>query len=203
MKRYFKYLVIMLLAVFPFVINAEEKPTKIDLSDYNTLNLVETLKDEEMESKFEGYKETDDQVVIYMFRGKGCGYCRAFLEYLNNNAEQYSNVKLVSFESWYDEENSKLLEKIAGFLNEQAGGVPYIIIGDQVFPGYAESYNDGLVAAVTNLAGQAPEERYDVFKEYNKSIKFKLSDAAKATIWNFVFVTIATVIIMLYIKLLL
>jgi thiol-disulfide isomerase/thioredoxin len=140
-----------------------------------------------------------------MFRGKGCGYCRAFLNFLNDNAEEYGKYfKLVSFETWYDENNGGLLTDVSTFLGEAAQGVPYVIIGDQVFPGYASSYDDGIKSAITELYKQKPEDRYDVFKAYNDGIdaEKKAANAStnKVIIWNFVFVLIATVVIVLVIK---
>ena len=75
---------------------------------YKTLNLEETLAEEGIEKKFSNYKETDDQITIYMFRGKGCAYCKKFLEFLNGITEEYGKYfKLVSFESWYNDEYLK------------------------------------------------------------------------------------------------
>ena len=39
----------------------------------------ELLKAKEIELAYPDYKETDDQITIYMFRGTGCTYCRSFL----------------------------------------------------------------------------------------------------------------------------
>ena len=51
-------------------------PTKVFaksfIDDYQTMNFVDTLKAEEMEIETKDYKETDDQAIIYMFRGQGC-----------------------------------------------------------------------------------------------------------------------------------
>ena len=34
---------------------------------YSTLNLEQTLEEEGIKAKFENYKETDDQITIYLF----------------------------------------------------------------------------------------------------------------------------------------
>ena len=81
-------------------------------------------------------------------------------------------------------------------------GVPYIIIGDQVFPGYANTYDDGLKQAIKSLYETKKEDRYDVFEAYNEDIakKAKAEKSATATpiIWNFIFISIATIIICCY-----
>ncbi len=202
MKKIVGILFSILFVVCPLIIKAEESK-KIDLSNYKTLNFTQTLEDEEIAREFENYEETDNQATIYMFRGKGCGFCRSFLKFMNSITTEYGNYfKIVSFESWYDADNNDLLNTISEFMGEKATGVPYIIIGDQVFAGYANSYDDSIKTAITNLYNAS--EKYDVFEEYNKSIdaanKEKNAGFNKVIIWNFVFTLVATCIIMLYVK---
>ena len=77
MKKIAKILlvVLMVLIIFPASIKADEK-------SYKTLNLDEALTEEEIEHDFSNYSENDDQAIIYLFRGKGCGYCKKFLTFL-------------------------------------------------------------------------------------------------------------------------
>lgn len=199
MKKLLGVVLSIMFLLSPMVLRAEETKTKIDLSKYNTLNYTQTLNDEEIKAEFSKYEETDDQITIYMFRGKGCGYCRAFLSFLNSITDEYGKYfKLVSFESWSDAENAALLSTISEFLQQPASGVPYIIIGDQVIGGYVETYNEQIKSAITNLYNSS--DRYDVFEAYNDSISFHLSDTAVTVIWNFIFIAAATTIILLYIK---
>ena len=150
-------LLILCMMVIPFRANAKE------LSNI-TLNLRETLADEGIEESFSDYSENDDQITIYMFRGKGCGYCRKFLEFLNSITDEYGKYyKLVAFEVWNDSENNSLMEEVSEYLEEPAEGVPYIIIGDKIFTGYAESYNNQIKDAITSLYNTEKSERYDVF----------------------------------------
>jgi thiol-disulfide isomerase/thioredoxin len=93
MKKLLLSLFVMCMVVFPMVTYASEFE-KVNLEDYNTTNLIETLQSEQIEVKLKDYKETDDQVTIYLFRGTGCGYCKAFLTFLNNlPAEYYNKIK--------------------------------------------------------------------------------------------------------------
>lgn len=163
--KYLKSLLIIILlgvALLPISLFAEDK-------EYKTLNFKETLKDEEISEAFTNYEETDDQITIYMFRGKGCGYCRKFLEFMNSITDEYGKYfKMVSFETWYDSDNGEYLEEISNFLNEPAGGVPYVIIGDKVFAGYTESYDEEIKEAITKLYNTPKEERYDVIEKYKE-----------------------------------
>lgn len=165
MKIMKKILIILMmgLVVLPFSVKADEKT-------YNTLNFDQTLSEEEIEHDFSNYKETDDQITIYMFRGKGCGYCRKFLTFLNSIVDDYGKYfKLESYEVWATEnkDNADLMQNVATFMNERADGVPFIIIGDKVFSGYTESYDDDIKSAIKELYETKKDKRYDVMDAYN------------------------------------
>ena len=132
MKKKFILLTLIALLLMPITTFAATK------DEYKSKNLKDTLKEEDIELKNEDYKETEDQVTIYLFRGTGCTYCRSFLNFLNDISEEYGKYfKLVSYEVWTEQKNGELLEEISGFTGQSAGGVPYIIIGHQVFSGYS------------------------------------------------------------------
>lgn len=158
--KLFKIL-LLCLALLPINASASEVV-------YETKNLEETLKDEAIEYDFSNYQETDDQITVYLFRGKGCQYCNNFLKFLNSIVEEYGKYfKLESYEVWVNKENSELFEKVSTFLEQDASGVPFIIIGDQVFPGYASGYDEAIKNAIVNLYNS--EDRYDVFVEMEKA----------------------------------
>ena len=164
-----------------------------------SLNLKEALQEEQIElsDAFETYKETDDQAIVYLFRGNGCGYCRAFLTFLNSIVGEYGKYfKVVSYEVWYNEENSKLLDTVSAYLNNPAQGVPYIVIGDQVFAGYAESYDDQIKSAIKSLYDTKVSDRYDVMKEMEENPNKEDRTTIKTITRNIIIATIiATVII--------
>lgn len=133
--------------------------------DAVSMNLDSTLNDESIEKKYSNYNETDDQITIYLFRGKGCGYCKAFLTFLSSITQEYGKYfKLKSFEVWYNENNSALMNEVAKYLNEPAEGVPYIVIGDKVFAGYTTAYDEDIKTAITNLYNIPKENRIDILK---------------------------------------
>ena len=152
---------IFLLLLMPIKIFASTK-------EYETKNLIETLKEEKIELTYEKYKETDEQIIIYMFRGRECTYCKAFLTFLNGITEEYGKYfKLESYEVWYDQKNSDLMIEISEFLEQPATGVPYVIIGDKVFAGYADVYDEQIKTAIKELYDS--KDRYDVFEEMKKA----------------------------------
>jgi len=201
LKKLFGTILVFCLTLFPIVASASEE---INLENYTSLGLKEVLEEESIEAKFDSYEETDDQINVYLFRGNGCTYCRSFLEFLNTIAsDEYGKYfKLVSFETWYDENNYHLLESLSEFMGSAAQGVPYIIIGDQVFPGYASDYDEAIKAAITDLYNS--EDRYDVIEAYNENLKAeekaKNANTNKIIIFNLVFLTAATVVVVIFIN---
>lgn len=197
MKKILGIVIALVLLVMPVFTFAAET---IDISQYKSAGLTDVLSEERIARDFKDYKEGSNKVNIYMFRGSGCGYCQAFLKFLNSITEEYGKYfNLVAFETWNNSDNNDLLTTISTYLGETATGVPYIIIGDQVFPGYSSTYDDGIKAAITNLYKEKPEDRYDVFEKYNEYVTNKEKEEASATskpiIWNFIIVSVATIII--------
>ena len=162
--------ILTLMLVLPIGVSA--KDTKY--STYNTMNLKETLEAEDIELENEDYEEADDQVTIYMFRGQGCGYCRKFLTFLSSISEEYGKYfKLVSFEVWQDQANSELMTQVGEALGEEINGVPFIIIGDQTFPGYSEQYDEKIINTIMELYEQDPKDREDLFDNLGNASKKK------------------------------
>lgn len=157
---------------------------KIDIANYNTTNLEEAFKDENIKYDLGNYKENDNQIPIYMFRGKGCVHCQDFLQYVSDTlVKQYGDkFKLITFETWYDTKNSGLLDKVINFFGEEKSAVPFIIIGDKHFLGYASSLNSEIEEAINTLYNS--KKRYDVFEEMNKEEKKGTTSTAAIVIWN-------------------
>lgn len=111
----------------------------------------------------------EDAINIYLFRGKGCGFCQKFLNYVNDTLTEkyYGKFNLVSYEVWNNTKNNELLTKVRTFLGSEKTGVPFIVIGDKYFEGYTESYNTAIEQAIQDLYDSS--NRYDVFEEINKS----------------------------------
>lgn len=134
---------------------------------YHYLNFKEVLDAEEFELENTNYEETNEQAIIYLFRGQGCGFCRNFISFLNSISEEYGKYfKVVSFEVWNDQDNNDLMKKVSSITNVEARGVPYIVIGNKVFDGYIDSYNDDIKAQIMK---QYKDSSYDVFNELAKS----------------------------------
>jgi len=204
MKRVVR-LLCALLVLLPVVTFAAEN---------KTLNLKEVIEQEnaaaeenegeKIESKLGNYTESDDKATVYLFRGLGCGYCRGFINYLNDNIDELGKYfNLVSYEVWNDADNADLMQKVADFTGVKAGGVPYIVVGEKVFDGFTEEYY-GEEFKNTLIEYYNSKDRYDVFEAMEKAEKdAKNAENArtnKIIIWDAVFsaVTICTVGLMLH-----
>jgi len=169
-KRYI--LLTLFLVLFTFVLTGCGN-SELYYKDHKYLNFRETLDAEKMEIENKNYKETDDQAVIYLFRGQGCGFCRAFITYLNSISTEYGDkFKVVSFEVWNDAVNNELMKVVANFTGEAAGGVPYIVIGEKVFPGYLADWNNDIKAAIDTEYKN--NNKNDVFKRMQKGEGFSI-----------------------------
>lgn len=153
MKKYITFLLLVLL--LPSIVLAAPS--------YQSKTLEEALKEEKIDNDLGDYQETDDKVTIYLFRGAGCSHCYEFLEYVSSDLmkEYGDKFKVVTYEVWKNENNAKLMQKVSDYFKDDASGVPYIIIGDKTFNGYATSMNDEIKEAIDKLYNS--EEKFDVF----------------------------------------
>jgi len=79
-------------------------------------------------------------VNAYLFYGNGCPHCAKERQFLSNVlVEKYNNLRIHEYEVYYDSGNVSLFEKVASKLKSNAGGVPFLIVGDQYFVGYSDS----------------------------------------------------------------
>ncbi len=158
---------IMMISLFIFLFLIPVTVFAEDDEPFQAMNLEGLLKDEEIEADLSQYKETDEQVTIYLFRGHGCNHCYDFAEYLGSIVSEYgSYFKVVSFETWYDEKNANLLKKVAKFVGKKEA-VPLIVIGRESFSGFGTDLENDIKDAI--MKEYNSEEKYDVLVEMEKT----------------------------------
>ena len=165
-----KIFIITLLGILLLPIGAKAATKTVLGENYETKSFTEALEDEGIEKQFSNYQESDDKITIYLFRGKGCSFCKAYLTFMDSITEEYGKYfNMVSFEVWNDENNWNLMQRVSYYMrSEIAGGVPYVIIGDKVFPGFTESYGEDIKKAIVDLYNTNKNERYDIFEKVEK-----------------------------------
>ena len=115
---------------------------------------------------FSNYQESDDKINVYIFRGSTCGFCLKAVAYFTSILPEYGQYfNLKTYEVWANSDNSDLLENVAAVLGDAVQGVPYIVIGDTAFPGYADTYNSDIEAKIKSE--YESKDRYDVMQHLN------------------------------------
>lgn len=116
-------------------------------------------------------KEIDrnsNEVFVYLFRGEGCPHCIEAEEWFKTIENKYgSKFQLVSYETWNNSDNAKLLEKVARVRGEDVGGVPYIVVGNQSWTGFTSDYSDDIIKKIESEFDLEKEKRYDVMNYLN------------------------------------
>ena len=163
-------------------------------ADTVSMGLEDVLIEEGIKYDLKDYKESDDKINIYLFRGNGCGHCKNFVTFLYENIDELGKYfNLVSYEIFYNQDNSKLMSKVSKFFGEEADGVPYIVIGDKYFAGFGEGAQEDIKNAIKELYNS--KDRYDVFEEMSKPEETK-DTSAQVIAWNAFFIAIATSVIL-------
>lgn len=162
MKKLFVKLMTIITAVFmilPITVMAEEELKG------NAMSIQEACAEEAIAFDHNDYKNNQEgKVNIYLFRGNGCSHCHEFLEYLESIIDDYGKYfNVITYEVWSNGDNGTLMEKAAEKLGKEVTGVPFIIIGEQTFSGYASSMNEQIESLIKEEYEK--EDRYDVMKE--------------------------------------
>lgn len=138
-------------------------------------DLLETFEAAGITPSISDYKETDDQITLYLFWWVDCGNCHNELNFLNEILGDYKDkIKLRSYEVTESKENSNLREKVGDFFDVNGTGVPLLIVGESSFYGFPDSVKEKIKTAIDNEYAKAKEDRYDLFKaleEGKKEIK--------------------------------
>ena len=92
----------------------------------------------------------DEEAKVYFFHGSTCQFCHKALAFFDSIEDEYgSKFELVKYEVWGNADNAALMKQVEAYLDIVAGGVPFFIIGDQVFDkGYNETLNDSIISAI-------------------------------------------------------
>lgn len=109
----------------------------------------------------------ENKVNVYFFWGDGCPHCEHAKEFFKDiqNQEQYDSIfNIYSFETWYNKDNEKIMKVFAKAMNEEAKGVPYIIIGNKTFKGFGEKSKESITLAITDDNNRNIDVYFDKIK---------------------------------------
>ena len=92
-----------------------------------------------------------EKINVYLFWGNGCPHCENAKEYFNSIEDEYGKYyNLIEYEVWYERDNYNLMVKVSEELEANGSGVPFIVIGDEYFRGYAASINEKIQEAIVS-----------------------------------------------------
>ena len=115
-----------------------------------------------------------NEVNVYFFRGQGCPHCEEAEEFFDSIKDEYGKYfTIVDYETWNDEDNADLMQRVAKARDEEASGVPYIIIGDQSWNGYTSDYDKEIKDKIKEVYDQDVKDRYDIMKYVKANKKAK------------------------------
>lgn len=124
--------------------------------DKSTLEENKILKDVNLENVI----KEDNKINIYFFWGNGCPHCEEESKFFDSIKEKYGDhYNLYTFETWYNEENQKLLYTFADAMGDKVTGVPYTIIGEKSFTGFGEKSKNNFISAIEDQY----KKDYDVY----------------------------------------
>lgn len=108
--------------------------------------------------------KAEEKINVYLFWGDGCPHCEEAKKFFSSIKDEYGKYyELVDYEVWGNADNNNLMEDVANRLKEQVSGVPYIVIGEKTFSGYASSYDDQIKEAIKT--SYESDSYVDVVKE--------------------------------------
>lgn len=108
----------------------------------------------------------DNKVNIYFFWGNGCPHCALEFAFFESIKEKYGDYyNLYTFETWYNEENAKLIYTFAESMGDKVTGVPYTIIGDKSFTGFGDKYKNDFINAIEKQHKNSYDVYFDKIKK--------------------------------------
>lgn len=118
-----------------------------------------------------------EKVTIYIFRGNGCGHCANAVNYFNNLGNEYDDYfNVVTYETWYNENNNNLGKKVAEKFDYEFDGVPFIVVGEKHVGGFGSSTGDTLVEYA--LESYQDKNYKDVVKETLDEIDYEVNETS-------------------------
>jgi hypothetical protein len=190
-----KKLFLFILLLIPINVFAYD----IKLDEYEKKSLNQILIDIGND-KFIDTEENYQGIPIYFFYGKECGYSKQFIDfYVDQVLPKYKHkIHIVGFETWHDNKNASLYATILKYKKSDYEGSPLIIIGDRVFEGYTQSYNNQIISAIDNTIKN--NNKKDIIEEMNSISDNDLDNEIKKIILIPLFIILLTVALVFIIK---
>lgn len=130
--------------------------------------LAETADDNSSDNVQQNAENSDEnqdrKVKVYFFRGETCPHCAQAEKFFESIQEEYGHLfEIRDYEVYNNASNSKLMDQLAEMRDDnERRGIPYIIIGNKSWTGYASELDSAIIEAIKTEYEVAVEDRYDV-----------------------------------------
>lgn len=90
------------------------------------------------------FAQEENTVNVHMFYGKGCAHCGRMQAFLEDMQEKYPLLNVNEYETYFDQENRELFQKMADSFETEIEGVPTLFIDDKVIVGFSTSMGESI-----------------------------------------------------------
>lgn len=90
------------------------------------------------------FAQEENTVNVHMFYGKGCAHCGRMHVFLEDMQEKYPLLNVNEYETYFDQENRELFQKMADSFETEIEGVPTLFIDDKVIVGFSTSLGESI-----------------------------------------------------------
>ena len=74
--------------------------------------------------------DAKEKITMYFFHGDGCPHCAAEEKFIKENKEIFSDINIVKYEVWHNDENVELLRRVINKFAMESNSIPYNVIGN-------------------------------------------------------------------------
>ncbi|MCH5167097.1 MAG: hypothetical protein J1F35_04305 [Erysipelotrichales bacterium] len=139
LSKLFCVLMVALMLVMPFNVNAAKTTKKTTTTKTTTTEITTFAKSQD-----------EGAINVYVFYWSACSHCKELHEYLAELKEDKDikdKFNVVDYEVT-NSDNNELMQEVIEYFNANVKGVPFYVIGDQYFNGFGESSKATLVSAI-------------------------------------------------------
>lgn len=108
--------------------------------------------------------ESKEKVAVYFFWGDGCPHCSSQKEAMVNWPTQFSGIDIKTYETWNNDSNREMLEKMAKAYGTTVQGVPMTFIGDKYWVGYSDDMKTEMINKIEECLKDGCENPGDRLK---------------------------------------
>lgn len=120
----------------------------------------------------------ENEVTIYLFYGDGCPHCADEKIFLASLEDEYDNLNVVLYETWYNSNNLELANLVRETIGIESTSVPLTIIGDYYFIGYSDYMDSDIIKNIElqGANGQIDIVEYILNDDDLSDLKFNIID---------------------------